>query len=524
MLNRLRQQLPAIFTGLGVLALAAAAGLFLVQGDADRWVLTAAAIGVVFLVYAILEQPEGVRAAVTGREMRYGSNTLLMTVAFVGVLALVNVLGNRFTYRLDMTEAKDFSLSAQTLELLQRLNTPVKVTAFYRQGQAGQEDLQDLLKEYGRHNSQITFEFVDPELKPGVARDYRVEAYGTTVVESGDRRQNVTGANEADLTSALLKLQRGDPKRVGWVVGHGELDTESFDRAGASEAKRLIEQEGFKLESLTLLSLTELPADMTTVILARPRQPLLPQELDVLQKYLDGGGKLLVMLEPRSPGNPTELLGRWGLEVGEGVVIDLESNLQGDPLTPAVTRYPPNAVMRNVGGDATGRYITVFPLATMVRGKSGRDVTLQVQSIAESSQSRSWLETDQRINPATLQMNEQEVRGPLPLAASVSKSTGPTGADLPRPKSTRIVAVGNGEFASNNLLSFIMIPGNRDLLLNSLNWLAEDEQLITVRSKVNKDRTLALTGTQQNMMLYSTTIFVPLAVLAIGAYVWWQRR
>lgn len=524
MIHRVREQLPAIFTGLGVLALVGAAGLFLVQGEADRWVLTAAAVGAIFLVYALLERPETVRTTVTGREARYGGNTVLMTVAFLGVLVLLNVLGTRFSYRWDLTEGKDFSLSPQTIELLQRLNAPVKVTAFFQQGQAGQEDLQDLLKEYSRYTPQITYEFVDPVLKPGVARDYKVETYGTTVVEAGDRRQNVTGSNEGGLSSALLKLQRGEAKKIGWVVGHGELDVESFDRAGASEAKRLIEQEGYALQNLTLLSVTEVPADLTTVVLASPRQPLLPQEIEVLQKYLDAGGKMLVMLEPRSPGNPTELLGRWGVEVGEGVVLDFESNLQGDPLTPAVTRYSGNAIMRGAASDASGRYITVFPGSTMVRAKVG-DATLQVQTIAESSAARSWLESDQRINLATVQLNEPpDVKGPIPLAVSVSKTSGPTAVDLPRPKSTRIVAIGNAAFATNSLLSFIMIPGNRDLLLNSLNWLAEDEQLITVRSKVEKDRSLILTGTQQNLMLYSSTLFLPLAVLAIGGYVWWQRR
>jgi ABC-type uncharacterized transport system involved in gliding motility auxiliary subunit len=522
---RIRQQLPALFTGLGALALVGAAGLFLVQGEADRWVLTSAAVGVIFLVYALLERPESVKATITGREVRHGGNTLVMTVAFLGILVLLNVLGNRFSYRWDMTEGQDFSLSPQTVELLQRLNDPIKVTAFYQQGQAGQEELQDLLKEYSRHSPQISYEFVDPVLRPGVARDYKVETYGTTVIESGDRRQNVTGANEGDLTSALLKLQRGEPKKIGWVVGHGELDPESFDRAGASEAKRLIEQEGYQVQSLTLLSLTEIPADTTAIVLASPRQPLLPQELEVLQKYLDAGGKLLAMLEPRSPGNPTVLLGRMGVEVGDGVVLDFESNLQGDPLTPMVTRYGANSIMRNVGGDATGRYITVFPGSTMVRGKAGGDATLQVQTIAETSAARSWLESDQRINLATVQVNvPPDVGGPIPLAVSVSRTAGPTGDDLPRPKSTRIVAVGNAQFATNSLLSFILIPGNRDLLLNSLNWLAEDEQLITVRSKLNKDRSLILSGTQQNLLLYSSTLFLPLAVLAVGGYVWWQRR
>jgi ABC-type uncharacterized transport system involved in gliding motility auxiliary subunit len=118
----------------------------------------------------------------------------------------------------------------------------------------------------------------------------------------------------------------------------------------------------------------------------------------------------------------------------------------------------------------------------------------------------------------------KDVKGPVPMIASVTKSVGAAAAAGERQRSTRIVAVGNSSFATNNLLSFFLVAGNRDLLLNSLNWLAEDEQLIGVRSKVGEDRSLLLQGPQQNLLLYSSTIFLPLAVLAIGAYVWWQRR
>jgi ABC-type uncharacterized transport system involved in gliding motility auxiliary subunit len=523
MLDSLRRQLPAIFTILGLLSLAVGGGLYLVFGEPNRWVLTAGAIGVIFLVYAVLERPEAVRQTVTGREARYGGNTLVMTVAFVGIVGLVNFLGARHSYRWDLTETKDFSLNPQTIQVLQQLSAPVKATAFYTQGQSGQEELQDLLKEYQRYSQQISYEIVDPVLRPGVARDFGVELAGTTVLESQGRRQNVATANEAEMTSALVKLGRGQPKKVGWVTGHGELDLESFDRPGASEAKRLIELENYKVEPLSLISTTEIGADLAAVVLARPRQPLLPQESEVLKKYLQAGGKLLVMVEQRSPGNPTELLGEWGVEVGEGIVLDFARNLQGDPLTPFVEQYPANPVMKAAPGEVTGRYVTVLPGATMVRARQDKDAAITVQPIAESGPERSWLETDQRIDQSVRYDEGKDVRGPFPMAIAVTRGGG-TPSDAGGSGATRIVAIGNATFATNSLLSGAVVPGNRDLLLNSINWLAEDEALMGVRSKQNKDRSLFLTGTQQNLLLYSSTLFLPLGVLAIGAYVWWARR
>jgi ABC-type uncharacterized transport system involved in gliding motility auxiliary subunit len=116
-----------------------------------------------------------------------------------------------------------------------------------------------------------------------------------------------------------------------------------------------------------------------------------------------------------------------------------------------------------------------------------------------------------------------DVKGPVPIAVSATKG-GSTPSDASGQSATRIIAIGNATFATNSLLSGAVVPGNRDLLLNSINWLSEDESLMGVRSKASKDRTLILSGTQQNMLLYSSTLFLPLGVLAIGAYVWWTRR
>ncbi|TAK22896.1 MAG: hypothetical protein EPO26_09975 [Chloroflexota bacterium] len=521
----IRDSLPTIFLSVGFLAILAAVGTFLVNGEADRWTLTAGAVGIIFIGYSAFERPVALREAITSREARRGGSSTIATVAFVAILVLLNVLANRFTYRWDLTETKDFSISPQTEQILRSLNSDVKVTAFFQQGQSGQEELQDLIKEYQRHTNRISYEQVDPVLKPGVARGYQVESYGTTVVEIDGRRQNVTNGTEGDLTSAIVKLQRGAPRRVGWVTGHGELDIDSFDRAGASEIKRLIELENYKVEALPLIGVTEIAKDVAVVVLASPRQALLPQEVDALKVYLDRGGRLLVLLEPRSPGNPSELLDGFGVEVGDGVVLDYAANLQNDPLTPAITKYSPNPIMRTIGGDQSGRYATVFPAATMARPKRERDTALQVQTIAESSAERSWLESDTRIDLRTAQFDEgKDTNGPIPLAVSVVKTTPPPAGANERAPVTRVVVIGNANFATNALISFLPIAGNKDLVLNSLNWLSEDEQLMGVRSKISKDRTMVLSGTAQNVLLYSSFLFLPLAVVAVGGFVWWHRR
>ena len=524
-MEKLRNQIPTIFTFLGILALLAAGGLFLVFGDFNRWVLTSAAIGVIFLVYAILERPETVKRSLTGREAQYGANSAVLTLAMIGIVVAINVFGNRFSYRWDLTENKDFSLSSQTAQILQTIPSPVKATAFFQAGQPGQEELTDLMREYARRTDKFTYEFVDPVLKPGLARDLRVEQYGTTVLEAEGRRQLITGTTEGDLTSALVKLQRGEPRKIGWIVGHGELDIDNAGQGGAAEAKRQLERENYSVQALTLATLTEIPTDITAVVLAGPRTPLLDAELNTLNRYLTRPtAKLFLMLAPRSPGTPIRILSDWGLETADGIVLDYSINLENDPRVPAVVKFPANPIMKITGADSS-RYITIFPLATMVRAKKDKDTALIVQTIAESSAERSWLETDANADVRTATLDEaKDIKGPVPMAVSVIKTSpqAPSKEASAREPSQRLVVIGNTTFAANDLIA--QVQGNRDLLMNSVNWLAEDETLLGVRSKPTSDRTLMLAGTDQNMLFYTSTLFLPIAVLAVGAFVWWNRR
>src|SRR5439155_9090429 len=96
--------------------------------------------------------------------------------------------------------------------------------AFYSKGQGGQDTFEDLLKEYAAHSNLFTYEFVDPQLKPGLARQYKVQFAGTTVLVSGDKQQTVTGSDEGALTSGLLKLERTKAEIAYYLTGHGEVD------------------------------------------------------------------------------------------------------------------------------------------------------------------------------------------------------------------------------------------------------------------------------------------------------------
>ena len=519
-MERVIDRLPPIFAAIGLVGLVTSAGVYLAGGDLARYAVPIAAASVALLLYYVVERPTEVAGFFTGRTARYGGNALAMSLAFVGILALLNVLGNRFTYRLDLTEGKEFTLSPQTVKILSNLQAPVKLTYFYREDQGGKGDIEHVLKEFGQHTTLLQVEYVDIQLKPGLARQFDVAYPGTAVLESGGKRQTVTSTGEGDLISGILKVTRGEPRKVYYIVGHGEPDPESSEQSGFSSAKQALEAENYRVGTLNLVSSPKAPDDAALLILAAPVNPLLPQELDALFSFLDNGGKALILAAPDRMAGLPEIADRFGVEIGKGMVLEVGgASLNGDPRVPVIAGqgYQSAAITRSMPSTAA----TVFPLATMVRPKTGQpSTTYQIESLAKTSQ-QSWLETDLTTSQPSFDPTK-DVPGPVSLGVSViSTSADPLQAADPAKKTTRLVILGNLDFATNGVLN---LGGNRDFLVNSVNWLAEEEDLIGVRAKAPADRRLVITGGQINLIAFSTIIALPLAVLGFGALIGWGRR
>jgi len=519
-LSRLMDKLPPVFAALGLVGLVTAAGLYQAGGSVQRYAVPVLVASIALLLYYVIERPNTVVRAFSGRTAKYGGNTLAMSVAFLMILALLNVLAARFSYRVDLTEAKEYTLSPQTIKILTELKQPVKITSFTKEGQ-GKEELRDTLKQFSAYTDKLTTEYVDPDLQPGLARQMGVEFSGTTVLESGGKRQTVMGTGEGDLISGILKVTRGEPRKVYFVVGHGEPDPEGFDQNGFSGVKQALEAENYKVETLNLITTTKVPDDASLVVLAAPAKPLLSQESQALTDYLDKGGKALILADPTRMALLPEIADRYGVEIGKGVILETGQSLSGDPRVPVIAGqgYLYSPITKNMQQMAT-----VFPLSTMVRQKKGDTATAGKYTITPLAQTteRSWLATDlNNLRPTP--DPSKDVVGPLPIAVSVISSDAGTGsaADSAPKKTTRLVIIGDVVFATNGWLN---VEGNRDFLVNSVSWLSEEEDLISVRAKAPANRRLIMTGGQSSLVMYSTIIVLPLAVLGFGAWVWWGRR
>jgi ABC-type uncharacterized transport system involved in gliding motility auxiliary subunit len=470
-----------------------------------RWWLVGVGVGLVAL--SLLAYARHARAALSGRNARYGLNTALMIVLLLGIITIVEAVSYRHNARLDLTENRRNSLAPQTVQLLRDLKSDVNAVAFFRSDQPGKRVAEDLFKQYARYaDGRFTWKVVDPDREPGLARRYNVETYGTVVLETKDKSERVTDAEEEKLTNGLVRLTRAGKRVVYVLQGHGEHELNNTDRGGFSEAKSALESANYEVKPLALAREGTIPADAAVVIDPGPRTDPLAPEVDALNAYLAKAGKLLVMVNPFQNEGMKRFLAGYGVDLGDDLVI--ETNPIGrmfgiGPEVPIVQQYEPHPITRDLAG-----ITTLFPLTRSTSPAKTPPPGVNVQPLVKTSP-QSWGETDRAaLNRGEAKPDAQDLKGP-PIAAVVTKDK------------ARIVVYGTSNFASNQ---FLNLQGNRDLFLNTVSWLAEQEDQISIRPKESKSTPVFLTAQQGWLAFLLPVVVLPGLVLAGGVVAAVRRR
>jgi ABC-type uncharacterized transport system involved in gliding motility auxiliary subunit len=475
-----------------------------------RWWLVGA--GVLLVLVSLLAHVGDLRGAFAHRTARYGVNTAVMVLLLLGIIGLVEAVSYRHNARLDLTEGKRHSLSPQTIKVLGDLKTDVNAVAFFRSDQPGKRAAEDLFKQYVRYaNGKFSWKIVDPDREPGLARRYGIETYGTVVLETKAKSEKVSDAEEEKLTNGLVKVTR-EGKRVVYVIqGHGEHDLGNTERPGFSEAKAAMERANYEVKPLLLAREGKIPDDAAVLIVSGPRTDLLPPEVDALDGYLGKGGKLLVMVDSGLAGQVQvgalkKLLARYGLEIGENLVIELNpiGRLFGaTPDVPIIQQYESHAITREMGG-----VMTAFPLSRTVDVAKAPPQGVNAQPLARTS-AQSWGETSAaEVQQGQVNPGPSDPKGPLPVAVAVTKDK------------TRLVVYGTSNLAANQFLNF---QGNRDLFLNPVSWLAEEEGQISIRPRETKQTPVFLTSQQAQAAFLLPVVVLP-AIVVLGGIVIAVRR
>lgn len=477
---------------------------------------------------------ERIRQLLSRRGTRYGLNTAAALFLFLAVVVVVEALAIRHNVRVDLTEGRRHSLSSQSINLLRSLEKDVNAVAFYQADEPQKEAAQDLLDQYAHVSSKFRFEFVDPDRHPALAKRYGITTYGTIVLEAGGREEKVQGADEEKITNALVRLRRQKKRVVYFLTGHGEADLENTERQGLSQAKHALTDVDYEVKPLLLLREKEVPEDAAVMIIAGPQSDLLPTELQAIEAYIKRGGKLLVLLDPFTAPQLATVLKQYGILMGDDVIVDrLSRAFGGDYLLPVITEYEPHPITKDFTMAA------FFPFARTVDAAEAPPPGVTVQVLGRTS-AGSWAETDRKaLERGEASLDPKKDRpGPVPIGAVATVDLGVEGREssveghkeekvvnpepsTPNRKKGRIVAYGTSGFITN---SHLHLSGNRDIFLNSVSWLAEEEELIAIRPRQAKFTPLVLTANQGWLAFWTTVIIPPFAILGAWITVFLRRR
>ncbi|MGV8073577.1 MAG: GldG family protein [Syntrophobacteraceae bacterium] len=460
----------------------------------------------------------------------YGSSTIISSLFFLGILTFVALIAERHPWRVDLTETGMFTLSEKTRNIISSIDKPIQIKAFIPSASPEQARVRDLFDSYRYHTKNITYELVDPDREPDVARRYEVRTYGTIVLEGFDKKQTVQALDEETVTNAILKLSRKEEKKIYFLKGHGEHALDNTEREGYSNAKAALKKENYLVEELNLMQLEQVPKDAALVIVAGPQKNLFDQELASLKSYVDSGGKLMVLLDPSKDGGMSDFLKGYGIQIKDDIVIDKLSRVFGGSyLTPVVMNYGMHRITRDF------QVATFYPEARSVSPLKDAPKNIAVEILASTSEN-SWGETNLALlNQGQAAFDEKEdMSGPVPLVvlATITKSDaeekgapGEVNAEQPKKPDQNgksfLLAAGDSDFISNTQFG---LQGNGDFFLNMANFLSEEENLITIEPRKKTGRVLLMTKTQESAFFWVVMVLVPLIVLFVGFAVYRVRR
>src|SRR5262245_11234209 len=529
----------------GIALLGAAVGIRTVVVEGTIWTTLLGIAGLALAAWGAF----ALRAEIGLLIRRRRGEIALYTLGVIGVLIAIAYFSVRFPVRFDMTTAGLFSLSQQTKDMLRRLDKPVHITFFHDPMMRETVELYQLM---AAQTSKVTTEFYDPMLNPAQARMRGVEFAGTAIMESEGRRLTVNTPSETDIANGILRVSQGVQQVVCFLQGHVEPDPfslESHDhlegtaghthglgsridiheRHGMAKARHGLEAMNYVVEKIAL---TQGGADLSrcsVLVVAGPKVPLLPVEVKAIDRYLAGGGNALFMLDPFITTGLEPVIREFGVVLDDDIVIDEASHFWTDVSAPAVTDYNRDEITQDLP-------LTFFPGARSLSPTPQRVPGTAVRPLINSSRESFGQSNRDRVDfkpgtalpgPRTLMVIV--IRRPEFVASAEAvirelqgKSAQQTERQHERPTTrNRIAVIGDSDFATN---SFYHIMGNGRLFLNTVNYLASQENLIGIAPRTYDLPRVNLTNRQIHGTVLLTIVLIPALMALVGIAVWWRQR
>ncbi len=440
-----------------------------------------------------------------GEKLKYSANKTVFILLVLSIVGVINYLGVRHSVEYDMTGEKIFTLSEQSRNVVESLKRDVTIKGFFQTHSEARTKFKDLTGQYENLSSKIRVEVINADKQPREAQKYNISEYGQAVAVSGDQRVRIEKNTEEDITEALLVLSEKKQSTVYYLTGHGELSPDKKDKKGFSRARTALTDMNLAVKELNLTETGKIPEDCSALLICGATGDFLSQEIKIIADYLKQGGNIAVFLAFESSPSLGDLLKSFSIELKEGIVVESSAVARlmgGDITTLLVSNYTDHPIVSDF--DKKSFMPTVKPLSF---GGDTKDKNYRV--IIRSSGKTSWAETGEGEK---VEFNkEQDLAGPVDIALSAQIND----------KKGRIAVFGDVDFISDSSFD---IKGNGNLFTNTVNWILDRENLVSISPNTRKGQLMTLSGAQSSIIIWSTVIITPVISLLIGLMIWIRRR
>jgi hypothetical protein len=529
---------------IAIAALAAAAAVFGMLGFAGFDARLAD--GLLFVAWsltllALFMLPIRVPLRGSGSRLSAWVVNALISCAAIAVVIAANIALYRHDLHFDVTREGRNTPPRQLTEVVEHLHTPLALTYFYNAGDPNAVAVRDLVEIAARNHPLLAFRAIDIDKEPGLARDVGVHSYNTAVLQAGDRKvlvENITDATR--LGYAALRVLRERSQMICFMTGHGEtfrptpahfhyshVETlKGHDTPGAgdvlvAEPEQLdrlqlaLNEIGFDMRAIVTAATEAIPSDCTVVAEIGPRTTFAVGEAELLVKYLQGGGRLLLLIDPLFPAGSdfeSRVLGTVGISTQAAIVIDPLNHFRTDPDTVAVPYYAPHPITRRLA-------LTVFPQVRPIH-LNRPPAAVNISVLAASSQD-SYLRPPSAAGGITVALDGPTVpngdRGAQALAVALEG----VWPQAPSDRRFRLVVAGTSKFATNEYFPYV---SNGELSVAMVRWLADDDATPNLAPQTYNLPEIVLTNRQMRDTFIALEVLLPLTTIFCGVLVWWRRR
>lgn len=464
------------------------------------------------------EQPDRNRTAFRG-----GTYALSITAVVLAILVVLNVLVSALPSsltKLDISATKLYSITSNTKVVVNALEEDVTI---YWIVQSGEEDdvIENLLSKYESLSDHIKVVKKNPDVYPTFAEQYTNETVqnNSLVVECGDRSRfigyddiyiqeadiysytySTSFEGEGAITSAIDYVVTDDLPQLYVLEGHGEQEL-------PQNFKEQIEKENIETNTLSLLTVDEVPEDADAILIYEPSSDLSEEEIDMLYEYAEDGGKLLVIAGPTEDGileNLYSLLENYDVETCEGIVV--EGNRDRYTMQPYVL-LPEMSSHEITDSLIEENYYPNMPISQgmIINDESGAVTPLLTTSSESFSKIAGY-------DLTTYEKEDGDVDGPFAVALSIDCSN-----------EGQIVWFSSAAFL-DDMYNALSSGSNSDLAMNALSSLIGESEAMAIRSKSLNYNYLSITDSTASLLKTLMIGVFPLTYLGVGVFVILKRR